>query len=842
MASTHPTQQELTGDERNWLQQRFDRDEFDLKAMAGALWRRKWSLATLMVMAMIITSLYVDTVTPIYQASSRLMFEQQQTRLVGIQGVFAGDQSMQDYIQNQITLLNSRELAERVARELNLHDHWEFDPAQAEPPLIDWRRWLALGWEQVDPRRWMGEWLGEEGDDSFAAAPGPRPLTEAERFASAVSALRARTTVSQVRGSSMVDIRVQMADRFTAAEVANRLAEGFIDAEMEARMQTSLGAIEWLQTRLEDSRDRLRQAEGELQSFREQADLVDVGGIRTLGIEELTSTNARLRTARQARADTQRIYEQIQAMQGSPWERIAALPAVQREESIRRLREAAADAQAEVDVLAQRYGPRHPEMIAASGRLVVAQERLRDGVERLIETIEVRFETAVAEEQQLARQFELNRDEVQELTWQEFRQRELQREVDTQASLYQTFLTRLQEATATLDIERVRSRVVGQAAIPSTPVSPNKERMVVRSAAAAGVGGGLLVLLLAFMNNTFRGTDEVEEKLNLPVLGVVPELPKRQRSDMVRMYTGAKDRRFAEAIRTIRTGLLLTGVDRAQQVVLVTSSIPGEGKTTLAANLGAALAQMNGTLLLEADMRRPSLGKSLGFPPGRPGLANAIMGTARLGDAMTDVDGLAVMTAGLVPPNPLELLMSPEFRELLATLCERYERIVIDSPPVQAVSDALVLAQFADVVVHVVQAEHTHRHVVQRAVGQLLQRGGPLGGVVLSRVDVNRAMRQGYSYGGYYDYYGYSRESGGAAPYGRRPDLPEPTEPTGAGRRLAERASARTIAETTAEATGETTGETSAGIMADSATVARRAETLRQRRRGLVRPRGTPES
>jgi polysaccharide biosynthesis transport protein len=807
MASTQPTSQDLLGDERTWLQQRFDRDEFDFKAMAGALWRRKWSLATLVAMAMILASLYVDTLTPIYQASSRLMFEQQQTRLVGIQGVFAGDQSTQEYIQNQVTLLNSRELAERVVRELNLHEHWEFDPAQAEPPLLDWRRWLALGWEQVDPRRWMGE----PADDAGAADAGPRPLSEAERFSAAVSQLRARTAISQVRGSSMVDIRVQMADRFTAAEVANRMAEGFIDAEMEARMQTSLGAIDWLQTRLEDSRERLRQAETELQSFREQADLVDVGGIRTLGIEELTSTNARLRSARQARADTQRIYEQIQAMQGSPWERIAALPAVQREESVRRLREVVGDAQAELDVLAQRYGPRHPEMLAASGRLAAAQARLQEGVERLIETIEVRFETAVAEEQQLARQFEVNRDEVQELTWQEFRLRELQREVDTQASLYQTFLTRLQEATATLDIERVRSRVVGQAAIPSTPVSPNKDRMVVSAAAAAGIGGGLLVLLLAFMNNTFRGTDEVEEKLNLPVLGVVPELPRRLRSDMVRMYSDAHERRFAEAIRTIRTGLLLTGVDRPQRIVLVSSSIPGEGKTTLAANLAAAFAQTNTTLLLEADMRRPSLGKALGFQPGRPGLANVIMGTARVEDAISDIGGLAVMTAGLVPPNPLELLLSPEFRDLIDILTGRYERIVIDSPPVQAVSDSLVLAQFSDVVVHVVQAEQTHRNVVQRAIGQLLQRGAPLGGVVLSRVNVSRAMRQGYSYGGYYDYYGYSRESAGTAPYGRRPEEGLPV-----------------------------TGGAAVGGTADAEVAGTGPADARRRRRAVLPRRGTP--
>lgn len=282
-----------------------------------------------------------------------------------------------------------------------------------------------------------------------------------------------------------------------------------------------------------------------------------------------------------------------------------------------------------------------------------------------------------------------------------------------------------------------------------------------------------MALLLATLNVYFRGSEEVEEKLNLPVLGIVPSLRRQNRAAMVRMFTQGDNHTFAEAVRTIRTGVLLSGVDRPQKRILVTSSVPGEGKSTLAANLAFGVGQMERVLLIEADMRRPALARSLDFAPGTPGLANLIVGTASADEAISSLDGIDVLCAGQVPPNPLELLSTERFATILQQLEQDYDRLIIDSPPVQAVSDALILATHSHAVLYVLDVQKTARALAIKGVGQLLQARAPLVGVVMNQVDIKKAKRQGYHYGAYYDYYGYSdtsttAKSSSAAPQAKK--------------------------------------------------------------------------
>ncbi|MFD1691146.1 CpsD/CapB family tyrosine-protein kinase [Azotobacter chroococcum] len=203
--------------------------------------------------------------------------------------------------------------------------------------------------------------------------------------------------------------------------------------------------------------------------------------------------------------------------------------------------------------------------------------------------------------------------------------------------------------------------------------------------------------------------------------------------------------------------MILSGMDRPHRVLVITSSIPNEGKSTVASNLAFALGQMERILLIDADLRRPTLAKNFAFPLGTPGLANLIAGTARLDECIRHVDGIDMIAAGAVPPNPLELLSSPRFAKVIEVLKSKYERIVIDSPPTQAVSDATILATQANALIYVIKSEATPIPLAQKGIGQLLQSNTPITGVVLNQVDVQKAHQHGYSYGGYYDYYGYSK-------------------------------------------------------------------------------------
>src|SRR5690606_32949220 len=283
------------------------------------------------------------------------------------------------------------------------------------------------------------------------------------------------------------------------------------------------------------------------------------------------------------------------------------------------------------------------------------------------------------------------------------------------------FLTRLKETSATQDFEAVNARIIDSAVAPTKPAKPKKSLIVAIAGLLAMFAGVGLTLLLEALNNTFRSSEDVENQLNLPVLGILPRTKGKPQLEMLSAFSKAADQGFSEAIRTIRTSLVLANLDTPRKVSLLTSSVPGEGKSTLAANLAISLGQMEKVLLIDADMRRPSLAKGFRLPVGSPGLANIIADTASPSDCFKAIEpGVDLLPAGAVPPNPQELLASARFSECLKEWAQTYDRIIIDSPPTMAVSDALLLSKKADAIVYVVKSDSTHIPTAQNGVGQLL--------------------------------------------------------------------------------------------------------------------------
>jgi len=724
-----------------------DDDEIDLLQLWRTIWQRKWSIASLVIIVVMLTALVVLSITPIYRAVATLLIEQKAAKVVSIEQVYGLEGTGNEYLQTQFELLRSRSLAERVVRQLKLTTHPEFDPRQQPEPLIDIKSIFAgLSLAKALPVT-LPEDL-EEGVDP----------TEAEIFDQVTRAFMERINVEPQGKTQMVKVEVDMADAGMAAQAANALAKGFIESQLEASMEMSMTATNWMNSRLGELRGKLKEAEDRLQAYREQENLVDVQGVATVTANELSLTGDRMIDARRQRAEAESQYRQVQSMRGGGWEKLATVPAVLGHPLIQQFKAEEARARAKVEELSKRYGPRHPSMESARTELKAATASLRGQVEQIVAGIERNYQLAMANESSLRASFEANKSQIQNISRKEFRLRELQREVDTNRALYDTFMNRLKETSATSDLETANARIVDQATVPTDPVKPRKSLIVgVAGLLALFVGIGIALLLEA-LNNTFKSTEDVESKLNLPVLGILPLVKgKTERGRIARLFQTNTDKGFAESVRTIRTSLVLAGMDNPHKRIVVTSSIPGEGKTSVAANLAFALAQMGDkVLLVDADMRRPTLAKSFDQPVGTPGLANLIAGTARLEDCLRRIDGVDLLTAGTVPPNPLELLSSPRFEKLLEALSGHYARIIIDSPPTQAVSDAIVLGTLADALIYVVKSEATAAPLVVKGVGQLLQNNAPVTGVVLNRVDIKKAQKYGYSYGGYYDYYGYS--------------------------------------------------------------------------------------
>jgi capsular exopolysaccharide synthesis family protein len=380
-----------------------------------------------------------------------------------------------------------------------------------------------------------------------------------------------------------------------------------------------------------------------------------------------------------------------------------------------------------------------------------------------VASIEQDYELARTNLRSLESAFDDNREAIREVQQKEFRFRELERQVETNRTLYNIFLNRLKETSATADVDDPNARIVDDAVVPRGAVKPRKTRMSMIAGVLAFMAAIGLALLREQFDNRIRGSAEVEDKLGMPMLGLLPLQKKStERKQIARLFKRDRDKAFSEAVRTIRTGVVLSGLDNPHKIIVITSSTPGEGKTSLASNLAASLGQMERVLLLEADMRKPAFRRIFEFDQDRPGLADVAAGNATSEQAIQAFDGIDVMACGTIPPNPLELVSSQRFTDLLEKLDQQYDRIVIDTPPVQAVSDPLVLSTHANTVIYMVKSDATPVPLVRKGLKRLAEVNAPIAGIVLDHVDVRKSRKYGYGYGGkygaegYYDYYGYS--------------------------------------------------------------------------------------
>lgn len=722
-----------------------DSDYIDIKRIWSALWSRRWKILVFVLAVTALTALLVMRMTPIFKATTTVMIEARGQQLLSFQQMTTPDGELSEYLQTQIGLIKSRGVAEKVVRELKLAQHPEFDPRMQSSSLFDIRGWLIELQAFLLPGVTLIEPKSGDG------------MTEAEVMDIVTRSFMETVGVWVEGKSQLVGISVSMADRLTAADAANALANAYIESQLEAKVDMSMTAATWMNSRLTDLRTTLQDSEARLQAFLEAEGLVDMNGVETISANELNLVGDRMIDARRQRAEAESQYRQVQAMRSAGWERLTSVPAVLGHPLIQQFKTDQARALARVEDLSRRYGEQHPAMQSARSDLNAATASLQNQVEQVVASIERNYQLAVANEKSLNASFEKNKEQIQDISRKEYQVRELQRDVETNRALYETFLTRLRETTATSDLSTTNARIVDMAIPPVDPTAPNKKLYMIVAVFLAVVVGIGLALVMDVLNNTFKSSDDVEAKLNLPVMGIMPLVPKRTRHEVAQFFQRNTDRSFSEAIRTIRTNIMLGEANHPRQVLVVTSTAPGEGKSSLATNLAFAMGQLQRVLLIDADLRRPTLARNFKFPAGTPGLANLIAGTATIEECIQSEGDVDMLLAGTVPPNPLELLSSPSFVKLLDAFKSRYDRIIIDSPPSLAVSDASLLSTLANAVVYVIKSESTMIPHAEKGVGQLLQSGAPVTGVVLNQVDIKKARKDG-KFNGYYDLYGYTEQ------------------------------------------------------------------------------------
>lgn len=713
----------------------------DLREYFYVLRRNIWVVLGFTTLFSALAMLIIFSMKPIYLGQATLLIESNDANVISIEEVYELGMNKSEYYATQFEILKSRQLALRVVE----RQHELFNV------LLEENRNSILGRaaELISPIEL---------------------LTEEDELKQKALLFQDNLVVKPIRGTQLVSIGYESEDPEAAAILVNELARVYIEDNLEARLAMTQQAATWLAGRIDGLKNKLKNSEERLQQYREAEDLVDMEGTQTLAAKELEEISSKLSEARKQRVQAENIASQTgklsdrNSISMKDIEALSAIPAVLQHSLVQRFKEQEGIAEQKLSELSKRYGYKHPKITAAKSDLEAARQNTASQIFKVVEGVHKEYEVAKATENSLSREVDRLKDLVQKTSRKQYQLDELTREVAVDRQLYDTFFNRIKETSEAGDLQTVNARVIDPAVIPLEPIKPKR---AVLSVLAILAGFGLSIILVFIreaLDNTVKGRDDVIIKLHTHLLGVLPLLKDKKVIEASALaYTKMSSGTFAESIRTIRTGVVLSGLDNPHKILVVTSSIPGEGKSTVACNLAQAFGQMGKTLLIDADMRRPTIAKNFGIKLSAPGLSNLVAETAQPKECIYHIEGVGIdmIPAGMVPPNPLELLSSKRFASVLASLEKNYERIIIDTAPCEVVSDALILSTFASALIYVVKADATNIKAVKSGISRLKRVNAPVTGVVLNQVNTDKHSAYGYGrhYGGYYDYYGYSNAS-----------------------------------------------------------------------------------
>jgi exopolysaccharide transport family protein len=732
----------------------------DLREMLRILRRRHWIIIGTVGAFVILAALYVAAAPQLYAATATILIDPHRSHVADGDdrpqpSNFATDDAM---IESQVLLMQSVAVLQRVVDQLNLAKDPEFGP---HPPgfLASLRAWLGGG--------------------GSAPAGDPQQVARART----VEALGRRLKVSREGTTFVIDIAASSADPAKAEKIANAIADAYFYEQVHSRRNTNKIAASWLGRQLDDLRTRVQTSEKALEEFRVAHHLVTTQGL-TVNDQQLTDLNNKLIEAHvqtaEARAKFERV-ENITKNHSDPGTLDQALAS----DVIKELRKQYADIAKNVADLSSRFGPQHPQVVTARAQLRETQRLIDQEVKRILANTRQAYNVAQSREQALQKSLNDLQSASTDMSKARVRLRELAREADANRTLYESFLARYKTTTAQESLALTDSRVVSRAETPIRPSFP-KTKLILALAALLGSGIGVILAFAAdFMDRRVKSMRQAEDITRLPALAAVPligtrelarrahrgrkaldqydphtpaMLPAAMQPPLVRYALDEPTSLFAEAVRAVRLAVQRPAQDIGGRTVMVSSSVDGEGKTTLAVNLALSLAAVGmRTILVDGDLRNPELTRSL-CPHAKVGLVEAAAGQVPLERAI-----LADKSTGLaVLPTPArrkggfvnEFVFSEAMSNLLDYLREHFDYVVVDSPPLVPLVDARALAEQADRIVLTIRWDATPREVVTQALESLGPASDRLVGTVLTRVDM-RQLR-------FYDYY---RSSSYIQPY-----------------------------------------------------------------------------
>ncbi|MEO8681235.1 MAG: polysaccharide biosynthesis tyrosine autokinase [Vicinamibacterales bacterium] len=713
----------------------------------AVVYRYRWAAIT--VFTLVVGWMMVDSYTqiPTYQASARILIEDPNidlnTPAQMMQNVQPQDPEV--YQQTQLRIIMGRDLAQQVAAKLDLGKVAEFNGRGPTPTQ------LARGISLI---KFYATWPYRMAIAS-SASPTPKALAPAGPVdaSSYADALASRLGVSPVRGSQLMDLTYDSADPEFAARAINQYADEYVARNLSLKVAALENSAQWLTGEVARQQAKVQESEQALAQYREKQDAGALDSSQNIVVARLTQLNDAVTKARTERIQKEGLWKQIQAA-GQDADSITS---VINNPFIQTLKGQVTQFQQDRSRISERYGEKHPEYLKVSSQLASAERQLSDEIKKAQVNAKNDYDAAVTQERVLNENLNAQKVAATDLSRKGVDYSVMLREAESNREIYNQLLTREKELRVIANSRTNNVRVVDRADVPGAPFTPN-HRTDWMYALGFGLVLGLGVAVgLDYMDDTVKTPEGISRRLKLRVMGLVPSV----RGERHPLISGPVPHDFSEAYRSIRTALTGQLNTQGTKIVVVCSSQPLEGKTTTAVNVAMALA-VGGSrvLLIDADMRRPSVHKAMRMSNDR-GLSQLLAGQARMREVVqrTHDPNLLAITAGRTPANPSELLASDRMRALISGLeTGPFDWVIIDTPPVLAVTDAVIIAPLVSAVVFVIGSEMTRWRLAERAVEILLSSNPRQVMAVLNKVDF---ARNRYYYSRYYghQYKNYYAES-----------------------------------------------------------------------------------
>ncbi len=735
--------------------------------------KRKGPLLAIVSICVIAAVLSAFSKVPLYTASTRVLIDKNfdMGRIEGAASPYAGwDPAFQE---TQFQTIRSQSIALRVVANLHLdtkYRHYFLTDKPEEPGLaeqvIDWLSSLVsdtvaalegLISPQLSEEKAAVLAVEAEGEGEKIVA---EPESDAEKIAKII---QLNIDVAPVRNTKLADVFYTHEKPEVAQLVADALVQAYIDETLDIKTSTARNALQWMTTKAEEEQKKLEQSEQELQEYMRKNDIVTVENRLTVLPERLSGFSKELSDAQTKEKEQEAVYRQIERA-GKNYNTLETIPLFAASDVLRQIRTQLVTSEQKVRELSAKYGSKHPAMQQAIEERRVLQQARRDEIDRITAAAKNAYELAKAKVRDIREMMEETKAELQGTNERFAQYSILNRNKEMNRTVYEAIASSIKTTDVSSQAMDIKIWAVKKAELPKFPSKPNK-KMYLLVGLVLGIGGGLgLIFFLDYLDNTVKSGTEIETRYGLTVLGSVEDVnPKKHNIE-----TFVRDNPLspiAESYRLIRSGLLLSTPDHPPRVILMTSMVQQEGKSTTTKNLAHILSQNDKkVLIIDCDMRRPRQ-HSMFSIVNNYGLSNYLSGNVdeknTLIKQVLDTQ-VYLITSGPVPPNPAELLNSARMVQLVKEMQEKFDYVLLDSPPVQQVTDSLALSPIADGTIVVVHTGRTTYEMLDSGIKRLREGHGHLLGIVLNRLKKKHADR---GYYGYYSYYSHYSRYGGYSSY-----------------------------------------------------------------------------